>query len=194
GIPRSPRQVRGRRPNQTAKEGERPATSRRRGGCGHTKDCVGGQPVWPVPSAAAPQSARARSLRVTQERAVEGVCDPRFAAVREELARNLRERGEVGASVCVIVEGKAVVDLWGGVAERREQTPWGQDTIGVLWSCTKGLVAACAHLLVSRGLLDLDAPVVHYWPEFAAQGKESVTPRLILSHQAGLPAVRQPLP
>jgi CubicO group peptidase (beta-lactamase class C family) len=128
------------------------------------------------------------------ERTVEGVCDPRFAAVREEFSRNFREHGEVGASVCVTLGGKPVVDLWGGVAERREQTPWGRDTLALLWSCTKGVVAACAHVLVSQGLLDLDAPVVHYWPEFAAEGKEAVTTRLILSHQAGLPAVRRALP
>jgi CubicO group peptidase (beta-lactamase class C family) len=125
---------------------------------------------------------------------VHGDCDARFAAVREEFARNLLERGEVGASVCVVVDGRTVVDLWGGVADRRAQTPWERDTIGLVWSCTKGIVAVCAHLLLSRGLLDLDAPVLHYWPEFGEAGKEAITPRLILSHQAGLPAIRQPLP
>src|SRR5262245_24329473 len=125
---------------------------------------------------------------------MDGFSDPRFEAVRDEFERNFAERGEVGASVCVIAGGRTVVDLWGGVAERREQIPWTRDTIGVVWSCTKGVVAVCAHLLASRGLLDLDAPVVHYWPEFASAGKESITPRLILSHQAGLPAVREALP
>jgi CubicO group peptidase (beta-lactamase class C family) len=126
-----------------------------------------------------------------------GECDPRFAAVRDELARNFRERGEVGASVCVVAAGgRTVVDLWGGLADRRRLTLWGRDTLCLLWSCTKGVVAACAGILASRGLLDLDAPVVHYWPEFAAssEDKEKVTPRLILSHQAGLPGLRQPLP
>jgi CubicO group peptidase (beta-lactamase class C family) len=123
-----------------------------------------------------------------------GHCDPRFGAVRDEFERNFLERGEVGASVCVLIGGRSVVDLWGGIADRREQTAWERDTLGVVWSCTKGVVSICAHLLVSRGLLDLDAPVAHYWPEFASAGKETITPRLILSHQAGLPAVREPLP
>jgi CubicO group peptidase (beta-lactamase class C family) len=124
---------------------------------------------------------------------VHGVCDPRFRAVREEFERNFAERGEVGASVCVFAEGRATVDLWGGVADRHSGRPWDRDTLVVVWSCTKGAVALCAHVLASRGLLDLDAPVACYWPEFAAAGKEGVTVRLLLSHQAGIPAIRAPL-
>ncbi len=122
-----------------------------------------------------------------------GDCDPRFQAVRAEFERNFRERGEVGAAVCVLVDGRSVVDLWGGVADRRTQRPWQRDTLGLVWSCTKGAVALCAHILVSRGQLDLDALVARYWPEFAQAGKEAITTRLLLSHQAGLPTVRQPL-
>lgn len=122
-----------------------------------------------------------------------GDCDERFQGVRAEFERNFRERGEVGASVCVSVEGRTVVDLWGGVADRHDQRPWQRDTIGLVWSCTKGAVALCAHILAARGLLDLDAPVANYWPEFGRAGKEAITVRLLLSHQAGLPAVRQPL-
>ncbi|HZT79803.1 MAG TPA: serine hydrolase domain-containing protein, partial [Gemmataceae bacterium] len=124
---------------------------------------------------------------------VKGMCDPRFRAVGEEFERNFAERGEVGASVCVTVDGSTAVDLWGGVADRRTGRPWDRDTIGVVWSCTKGAVALCAHVLASRGLLDLDAPVARYWPEFAQVGKEGITVRLVLSHEAGLPAVRAPL-
>jgi CubicO group peptidase (beta-lactamase class C family) len=124
---------------------------------------------------------------------VQGECDPRFRAVWEEFERNFAERGEVGASVCVTVDSRTVVDLWGGVADRRTGRRWERDTIGVVWSCTKGAVALCAHVLISRGLLDLDAPVARYWPEFAQAGKEGITLGLVLSHQAGLPAVRQPL-
>jgi CubicO group peptidase (beta-lactamase class C family) len=124
---------------------------------------------------------------------VQGSCEPRFGAVRDELERNFAERGEVGASVCVLVEGEPVVDLWGGLADRRPDRPWERDTLGLVWSCTKGAVAVCAHVLVSRGLLHLDAPVAHYWPEFARAGKEDIPVRLLLNHQAGLPAVRQPL-
>src|SRR5437764_6667590 len=97
---------------------------------------------------------------------VQGTCEPRFSAVAEEFERNLAERGEVGASVCVTVDGETVVDLWGGVADPASGREWGRDTIGVVWSCTKGAAALCAHMLVSRGVLDLDALVTDYWPEF----------------------------
>lgn len=123
---------------------------------------------------------------------VQGVCNPRFQAVREEFERNFAERGEVGASVCVTVDGRTAVDLWGGVADRSGR-PWERDTLVVVWSCTKGAVALCAHILAARGLLDLDAPVAHYWPEFAAAGKDGITLRLLLSHLAGIPAIRAPL-
>src|SRR5262245_22391308 len=119
---------------------------------------------------------------------VEGVCDPRFSSVRDEFEGNFSHRGEIGASVCVILDGRTVVDLWGGLADRRAGTPWGRDTISVVWSCTKGAVAICAHLLAARGRLDLDAPVARYWPEFARHGKEGIPVRWLLDHQAGLPA------
>jgi CubicO group peptidase (beta-lactamase class C family) len=123
-----------------------------------------------------------------------GHCDPRFRAVHEEFERNFRERGEVGASVCVTLEGEPVVDLWGGLADRHAAAPWDRNTLVLVWSCTKGATALCAHVLHARGLLGYDAPVAHYWPEFAQAGKEAVTVRMLLDHQAGLPAVRQPLP
>jgi len=125
--------------------------------------------------------------------AMQGVCDARFRAVRDEFERNFAERGEVGASVCVMIEGRTVVNLWGGLADRHSGRPWEKDTIGVVWSSTKGATALCAHILVSRGLLDLDRPVASYWPEFGQAGKESITVRMLLNHQAGLPAIRQPL-
>jgi CubicO group peptidase (beta-lactamase class C family) len=124
---------------------------------------------------------------------VQGECDPRFGAVRDEFERNFRERGEAGASVCVAVEGRVVVDLWGGIANRRTDQPWERDTLVVVWSCTKGAVALCAHILRSRGLLDLDAPVARYWPEFAREGKDAIAVRRLLDHQAGLAAIRRPL-
>ena len=126
--------------------------------------------------------------------AVEGTCEPRFAEVRDEFERNLAERGEVGASVCVTIDGETVVDLWGGVADPATGRQWDRDTIGVVWSCTKGAAALCAHMLVARGQLDLDAPVTDYWPEFGKNGKDAVTVRMLLSHQAGLAAIREPLP
>ena len=124
----------------------------------------------------------------------EGTCDPRFAEVREEFERNLAERGEVGASVCVTVEGETVVDLWGGVADPETGRAWDRDTICVVWSSTKGAAALCAHMLVSRGQLELDAPVVDTWPEFAKHGKDAITVRELLSHQAGLAAITDPIP
>ncbi|MEU4703564.1 serine hydrolase domain-containing protein [Nonomuraea dietziae] len=123
---------------------------------------------------------------------VQGACDPRFATVAEEFERNLTERGEVGASVCVVVDGETVVDLWGGDAA--PGLPWLHDTIGHVWSCTKGATALCAHMLASRGELDLDAPVVRHWPEYGARGKDGTLVRHLLTHQAGLPALREPLP
>lgn len=125
--------------------------------------------------------------------AIQGICDNRFRAVEEEFARNLAERGEVGASVCVTIEGRTVVDLWGGIADRHTHRPWERDTLVLVWSCTKGATALCAHLLISRGLLDLDRPVASYWPEFGQAGKDGITVRMLLNHQAGLPAIRQPL-
>lgn len=125
---------------------------------------------------------------------VHGSCDPKFQSVRQEFERNFRERGEVGASVCVTVQGKTVVDLWGGVTRTDTKEPWKEDTISVVFSSTKGATAICAHILASRGKLDLDAPVAKYWPEFAQAGKEKIPFKMLLNHQAGLPAVRAPLP
>ncbi|MFQ3592214.1 MAG: serine hydrolase domain-containing protein [Gemmataceae bacterium] len=130
----------------------------------------------------------------TGQNMIHGYVDSAFEAVRDEFARNFAERGEVGASVCVVHQGRVVVDLWGGYAQRHEQRPWQRDTLGVIFSCTKAAVALAALRLVSQGRLDLDAPVTQYWPEFAAQGKEAIPVRWLLSHQSGLPAFREPLP
>jgi CubicO group peptidase (beta-lactamase class C family) len=101
--------------------------------------------------------------------------------------------GEVGAACCVYVGGRPVVDLWGGLADREAKQPWGRETISAVASTTKGAAAICAHMLVQRGQLDLDAPVVRYWPEFGAAGKRQIPVRWLLSHQAGLPIVDGPL-
>ncbi|MBI3246785.1 MAG: beta-lactamase family protein [Deltaproteobacteria bacterium] len=126
--------------------------------------------------------------------AVHGVCDPKFQEVQQEFERNFRERGEVGASVCVTLRGETVVNLWGGVAQADTQMPWTEETISIVFSSTKGATALCAHILASRGQLDLDAPVANYWPEFAQAGKANIPVKMLLNHQAGLPAVRTPLP
>jgi CubicO group peptidase (beta-lactamase class C family) len=126
--------------------------------------------------------------------AVSGTCDPRFEALRREFERNFAERGEVGASVHVLVDGEPVVDLWGGSVEPGAPAPWEADTLVVVYSCTKGATALSAHLLIDRGELDPDAPVGDYWPEFATNGKEHVTVGMLLDHSAGLPALRDRLP
>ena len=124
---------------------------------------------------------------------VNGHCDERFAEVAHELRKSFSERGELGASVAVTVAGKPVVDLWGGWADPERRTPWGENTVAVMMSCTKGATALCAHMLAVEGLLDFDQRVTAYWPEFAAAGKEDVLVRHVLCHQAGLPAIRTPL-
>jgi CubicO group peptidase (beta-lactamase class C family) len=125
---------------------------------------------------------------------VGGRCDPRFAPVRDEFVTNFRERGELGAAVCVMLDGVVVADLWGGWSDADQRSAWTPDTLVNVFSVGKGVLAVCLANLVGRGLLDPDAPVIRYWPEFGTAGKEFVTVRQLLSHQAGLPAVRQPLP
>ena len=126
--------------------------------------------------------------------AIQGVCDPRFQGVKEAFAQNFVDYGEVGAAVAVMVAGRMVVDLWAGHADAALSRPWQQDTIVNVFSTTKGMTAICAHRLADQGLLDIDAPVAKYWPEFAQAGKEDLPVRYLLSHRAGLPAVRQMLP
>ncbi|MFJ5988993.1 serine hydrolase domain-containing protein [Lentzea sp. NPDC092896] len=125
---------------------------------------------------------------------IQGTCAPQFAEVRTEFERNFAERGEVGASVHVTLDGEPVVDLWGGVADPTTGRLWSEETIVHVWSCTKAATSLCAHILASRGELDLNAPVVKYWPEYGANGKDATLVRHVLSHQAGLPAVTTPLP
>jgi len=124
---------------------------------------------------------------------VTGYCDPAFEPVRVAFDGNFRERGEIGAAVCVLAGGRVVADLWGGWADADQHRPWQPDTLVNVFSVGKGLTAVCAARLAGLGLLDLDAPVAGCWPEFGAAGKEAVTVRQLLSHQAGLPAIREPL-
>jgi len=124
---------------------------------------------------------------------IEGTCDARFARVREAFAENFASRRETGASVAIALDGRIVVDLWGGWADKARPRPWTRDTIVNVYSTTKGLTAICAHRLVGEGRLELDAPVAKYWPEFAARSKDRITVRALLNHRAGLPAIRKPL-
>jgi CubicO group peptidase (beta-lactamase class C family) len=125
---------------------------------------------------------------------VGGRCDPRFAAVRDAFAANFAERGETGAAACLVLDGTVVADLWGGWADQAQARPWQRDTLVNVFSVGKGLIAACAARLIGERRLDPDTPVARYWPEFGAAGKAAVTLRQLLSHQAGLPALRDPLP
>lgn len=125
---------------------------------------------------------------------VDGRCSERFAAVRATFEQNFAERDELGAAVCVLVDGEVVVDLWGGVADAATGRAWERDTMNVIMSCSKGVVATCVHLLVDRGELELDLPIAHYWPEFAAHGKGAIPVHLALSHQSGVAHVKPRVP
>jgi CubicO group peptidase (beta-lactamase class C family) len=120
---------------------------------------------------------------------VDGTCKKGFERVADAFAKNFADHGEVGASVCLTVGGETVADLWGGAVDKNG-TPWTRDTVSIVFSCTKGATALCAHVLASRGQLDIDAPVSALWPEFARNGKEHVTTRMMLDHSAGVPALR----
>ncbi len=125
---------------------------------------------------------------------VNGTCDPRFSQVRELFERSFASGAEIGAAVCFVVDGQCVVDLWGGHCDLARTREWERDTLVNVYSTTKGMVALCANQLLERGLVDLEAPVARYWPEFAAAGKDRITLRWLLSHKAGLAGVREPLP
>lgn len=125
---------------------------------------------------------------------IHGSCDARFSKVREVFEHNFDSGLEIGAAVAVTLDGVSVVDLWGGYVDRDRTREWQRDTIVNTYSTTKGMTAICAHRLIEQGKLDIDAPVAEYWPEFAAAGKQAIPVRYLLSHQAGLPAVAEPLP
>ncbi|MBS2019258.1 MAG: beta-lactamase family protein [Deltaproteobacteria bacterium] len=119
-----------------------------------------------------------------------GRCDTKFARVKEAFAVVLARPFELGAAVAVFVDGRPVVDLWGGWVDAKKTRPWAEDTVVNVFSTTKGLLALGVHRLVEEGRVDLDAPVARVWPELDPR----ITLRMILAHRAGLPAVRAPLP
>ncbi len=125
---------------------------------------------------------------------VQGYFDLRFEAVKEAFAALFDDPQERGMALCVQIGGETVLDIWAGTADKDGQQAWHSDTILNLFSCTKTFTAVTVLQLVGEGKLELDAPVARYWPEFAAAGKEKITLRHLLSHQAGLPALRQMLP
>jgi CubicO group peptidase (beta-lactamase class C family) len=132
-------------------------------------------------------------VSTTDATVVTGLVEPGFEGVRAAFAANFAAGHEVGAALCVHVGGRRVVDLCGGGFDVEGTRPYGPDSLQLVFSSTKGATAACANLLAQRGLLDLDAPVADYWPEFAQAGKETLPVRYLLSHQAGLPAIDRTL-
>ena len=123
---------------------------------------------------------------MTTSTRVHGLVAPGFEEVRAEFERNFRERGEIGAAVAAYWRGEKVVDLWGGQRVPGSADPWNEDTMVIVNSTTKGLAAMTLAVANARGWLDYDAPVAQYWPEFAQNGKSTVTVRQLLAHEAGL--------
>lgn len=124
---------------------------------------------------------------------IQGTYDPKFEQVAEQFVENFTKNGELGASTAITIEGETVLDLWGGCAEKGTDRPWEKDTVSIVWSTSKGATAMAVHMLVTRGIIDLDAPVTKYWPEFGKKGKEKITTRMILAHQTGISAISAPV-
>lgn len=125
---------------------------------------------------------------------IHGTCDVAFLAVRDAFNNNFFEHGEIGASVCITVNGERVVDLWGGYCEPSKKSLWQEDQLVNAFSIGKGITAVVAAQCVAQGLISYDTRVASMWPEFAIHGKEDISIRDLLGHRAGLPAVRTRLP
>jgi CubicO group peptidase (beta-lactamase class C family) len=127
------------------------------------------------------------------EAPIHGSVAPGFEEVETEFRKNFRDQDELGAACAVYHEGEKVVDLWGGYRDLDRSEPWQEDTLVLVYSTTKGLAGMAVAVAHSRGLLDYDERVSSYWPEFAQGGKENITVRQLLSHQAGLSGLDKPL-
>ena len=130
---------------------------------------------------------------MTRADRVDGHVRDGFEAVREAFADNFARRRELGGACCVFHRGEKVVDLWGGIRNKQTGEPWEQNTMVLVYSATKGLAAMTLAIAHSRGWLDYEERVCAYWPEFAQQGKERITVRQLLAHQAGLFAFDEPV-
>jgi CubicO group peptidase (beta-lactamase class C family) len=139
------------------------------------------------------QKIRTTSANDSTKAEIHGFVTPGYEAVRDAFAENFSRRRELGAACCVYHKGEKVVDLWGGVRNKATGEPWEQDTMALVYSATKGLAAMTLAVAHSRGWLDYDEMVCNYWPEFAQNGKEKITVRQLLAHQAGLFALDTPL-
>jgi CubicO group peptidase (beta-lactamase class C family) len=127
--------------------------------------------------------------RLGDGRTVHGFADDGLGRVVDEFVANFERRWDLGAACAVYRDGRPVVDVWAGIADRRHGTTWSHDTAAVIFSCTKGLLALCVYSLVQDGLLELDTPIATYWPGFAAHGKASITVREAMAHRSGLAAL-----
>jgi len=132
-------------------------------------------------------------MRTTESVTIHGHVSTGFEAVRDAFAENFARRHELGGACCVYRAGEKVVDLWAGSRDRETGEPWEEDTMVLVYSATKGLAAMTLAIAHSRGWLDYDERVSSYWPEFAQQGKEAITVRQLLAHQAGLFAFDEPV-
>jgi CubicO group peptidase (beta-lactamase class C family) len=132
-------------------------------------------------------------MLVAASHTVEGHVSRGFEVVREAFSDNFARRGDLGGACCAYLRGEKVVDLWGGIRNKQTGEPWEKDTMVLVYSATKGLAAMTLALAHSRGWLDYDARVAKYWPEFAQQGKGTITVRQLLGHQAGLFAFDEPV-
>ena len=131
-----------------------------------------------------------RSLnRDGQDYAFAGAYEAKFEAVAEAFIENFRVEDELGSAVAVTLDGKPVVDLWGGFANQDRSRLWERDTLVCMMSVAKGITAICFNMLLDRGLVELDAPVARYWPEFARNGKAGILVRHILDHTAAIPVL-----
>jgi len=133
------------------------------------------------------------SLEVPKHPEIHGVVSSGYEAVREAFAENFSKGREIGAACCVYHKGEKVVDLWGGVRNRATGEPWEEGTMALVYSATKGLAAMTLAVAHSRGWLDYDEPVCKYWKDFGQNGKEKITVRQLLAHQAGLFAFDEPV-
>ena len=122
---------------------------------------------------------------------IHGHFEPEFSELAHTFEENFRQHDELGAALAVVERGKLVVDIWGGYRDPDKNLPWEENTLVNVWSTTKGVTAACVGMLVDRGLLDYEAPVAKYWPEFGKNGKDKISVRMLLSHQAGLCGFRE---
>jgi CubicO group peptidase (beta-lactamase class C family) len=128
-------------------------------------------------------------LALDDGRTIHGFVGDGYGGMLDTFVANFVDRKDVGAACCVVIDGRTVVDLWGGVADTRSGRTWSRDTAAVVFSCTKGVLAILAYQLVDTGRLDLDAPIARYWPEFAEAGKAAITVREAMSHRSGLAAL-----